>query len=319
MFLTSFTTPKDPLFFGVAVDGYPVTTNRLENIYNEIKVKPKMIVFYLMWPNLKETDKSFDIISSLKACDNFGAIPCITWEPMSLENNKEKVVLKEDVLDGKYDRYFDEFMLQIKMFKQPVIIRLGHEMNLEKYHWGVSEKDYTNKAPDAYKKMFIYIVDYFRKNDIENVFFAFCPNAESVPNLSWNQIKNYYPGNEYIDILGIDGYNFGNCATLENVGWDSTWKSFKEIFENVYNELRELSLIKPIIIFETASTSKGGNKTLWLKEAIESAEKLGISCINWFEHNKECDWKITKDQTPVLKKYFSDKNEKKIMMKEIIK
>jgi len=307
-FKTVETVEKNPLFFGVAIEGFPITKNKLENIEKEIGIKPDMAVFFLMWPKKEDITKPFNIVFSLKTCSNFNSIPCITWEPMFLKNGQEQVILKNEILNGTYDKYLEEFVFQIKVYKKPVIIRFAHEMNLDRYHWGVEKDKYNENAPKVYKEIYKYVVKYFKKNNVSNVFFAFCPNVDNVPNVSWNDIKNYYPGNKYVDILGMDGYNWGRCATMQNMGWSSSWRSFEEVFKNAYKKVRELSVFKPIIIFETASASKGGNKNLWLKKALIEAQKMEISCINWFQVNKECDWKITEEQKNILKDYFLNKN-----------
>ena len=139
---------------------------------------------------------------------------------------------------------------------------------------------------------------------------------DSVPHEPWNKIKSYYPGDHYVDILGMDGYNWGHCATKENMGWTSSWRSFDEVFKNTYNQLQDLSFFKPIIIFKTASSSRGGDKNVWLENALESAKKLDILCITWFQNDKECDWVIKKEQKNILKNYFLNNND---LLKDWIK
>ena len=297
----SFTVEKS-FFFGVTIEGYPITNRKLKTLQKEIGIKPDMIVFFLMWPSKEKIKESFNLTYSLNTINKSNAISCITWEPMYLQNSKEVAILSDDILKGLYDEYLDEFIFQIKSFNKPLIIRFAHEMNLSRYHWGVVKDNYNEKSPEIYKQMFRYIVDYFKKNQVKNAFFAFCPNVDSVPNTSWNKIKNYYPGDKYVDILGLDGYNWGTCASEKNLGWVSSWRSFNKTFKTPYKELRELSLFKPIVIFETASAQKGGDKTQWLYDAIKDAKKLDISALCWFQVDKECNWKITKDQKNILKK-----------------
>ncbi|NGX28731.1 MAG: Endoglucanase H [Candidatus Anoxychlamydiales bacterium] len=294
----------DTLFFGTAIDGFPISTSKLKKIQKEIGIKPDIIVFFLMWPNKEKINNSFNLTYSLDAIDQFGAISCITWEPMFLNNSQEQTILKADIVNGKYDEYLDEFIFQIKAFKKPIIIRFAHEMNLSRYHWGVEKDEYNESSPDIYIQMFRYIVDYFKKNKVKNALFAFCPNVDSVPNTSWNKFKNYYPGDKYVDILGLDGYNWGTCASEKNLGWNSSWRSFKKTFQNPVDELRDLSMLKPIIVFETSSAEKGGNKTYWLEKAIKEAKSLDITALCWFQVNKECKWKITEKQKNILRKQF---------------
>jgi len=315
--LTSFdANDGTPLFFGTAIDGFPISKNKLKAIESEIGIKPDMIVFFLMWPKKEDIDKSFNIMFSLQSIDQFGSVPCVSWEPMFLDQSQESVVLQEDIINGDYDEYIEDFLYQIKAFKKPVIIRFAHEMNLNRYHWGVEKNDYNRIGADKYKAMFQYVVSYFKKYKIKNALFAFCPNVDSIPDEPWNKIKNYYPGDKFVDILGMDGYNWGRCATQENMGWTSSWSSFEEVFKNTNMQLQELSIFKPVIIFETASSSKGGNKRDWIERALVDAKKLEISCINWFQKDKECDWSITKKQKNILRNYFLNKNQS---MKDWIK
>jgi beta-mannanase len=146
--------------------------------------------------------------------------------------------------------------------------------------------------------MFQYIVSVFRKAGAHNVLWAFCPNAESVPNTSynksasWNIIKNYYPGDDYVDIFGIDGYNWGTTQKKESHGWDSHWRSFSEIFQSARNELLLISPKKDIIVFETATVNQGGNKTFWIKDMLVTSQKWGLTGIVWFQFSKEQDWRL---------------------------
>lgn len=294
-------------FFGATMEGYPITSRKLKTLHKEIGITPDIIVFFLMWPSLGKATESFNLTYSLETIEKAHAISCITWEPMFLQNSKEEIILKDDIVNGLYNEYLDEFIFQIKSFNKPVIIRFAHEMNLSRYHWGVLKDNYDELSPKVYVEMFRYIFDYFKKNKVKNALFAFCPNVDSVPKSSWNEIKNYYPGNNYVDILGMDGYNWGTCASEKNLGWVSKWRSFNDTFKNTYDELRSLSIFKPIIIFETASSNKGGDKSQWLKEALQDAKKLDISALCWFQVNKECNWKITKNQRNILKKLFNNR------------
>ncbi len=316
--IVSISAQDNPLYFGATLEGYPINKRKLTNVSNEFGIKPDLIVFFLMWPKKEDIAKGFNLTFSLRSIDTFGSVACISWEPMFLQNSYEQVVLKDDIVNGLYDKYLDEFIFQIKSFNKSVIIRFAHEMNLSRYHWGVLEDNYNENSPDIYIEMFRYIFDYFKKKKVKNALFAFCPNVDSVPKTSWNKIKNYYPGDKYVDILGMDGYNWGTCASEKNLGWVSSWRSFNETFKNTLRELRKLSLFKPIIIFETASAKKGGDRTLWLQEALKDARKLDISAICWFQVNKECNWKITKNQKNVLKKYFSNRKYKKYSIKDWI-
>ncbi|HNT71111.1 MAG TPA: glycosyl hydrolase, partial [Bacteroidales bacterium] len=69
--------------------------------------------------------------------------------------------------------------------------------------------------------------------------------AYSDPDLDWNQIKNYYPGDNYIDWLGVSVY-----GPQES---DEDYQEFSDILNDVYPILTNLSN-KPIAILEFAIT-----------------------------------------------------------------
>lgn len=291
-----------PPFLGVALEGHPITTQKLELVTREFPVPPEIVLFYLQWPSSPERN-NFPTMS-LDAIRDAGAIPCLTWEPMYYEGDQEHTIGNRLILDGNYDPYITAFALEAKRWGTPFIIRFAHEMNLSRYHWGTAKAHYGPASPDLYRRMHRHVVDIFRRQGATNVLWAFAPNAESVPDLSydadagWNRIANYYPGNDYVDILGVDGYNWGTSKTMTRDGWESRWLSFGEIFTSPLRQLRELSPHKPLIVFETASTGQGGDKDRWLREALGTAAEWEVDGFVWFQVKKEEDWRIGKGALP---------------------
>ena len=292
------TAPQGQFMWGFALDGYPVTTQKLVETKSETGLKPDIVVFFLQWPPSGNTDSGDFPRASLEAIWNSGAIPCVTWEPMYHQNGKEIMISYARLLSGQYDPYIKGFAERARLWGKPFMIRFAHEMNLKRYHWGTEETDYGPQSPGIYIQMFRYVVTLFKKAGAYNVIWVFCPNAESVPNTShdpsasWNLLSNYYPGDDYVDILGVDGYNWGTTQKKERHGWESRWKTFREIFEPACRELVAHAPSKPLIVFETATVGYGGNKTEWIQDAIDVSGSLGIQGIVWFQSNKELDWRI---------------------------
>jgi hypothetical protein len=298
--------PYPSLFWGFVVEGYPITQSKLDSLFAETAVHPDMIVFYLQWPNKDQKQES--IKSSLEVIWENGAVPCITWEPMTINDEREKAIPYQNILNGSYDSYLKSFAEEIRSWGKPLVIRFAHEMNLSRYHWGTEIEEYGEKSPEIYKKLFRYIVAFFRKNKTTNVLWAFSPNAESIPNEPWNDVKNYYPGDEYVNLLGMDGYNWGSeekAKKSSHKNWVSSFRSFQQIFKPLYVQLKLIAPKKPIIIFETASTERKGDpsKMEWLEDALETAREWGVKGIIWFQVNKEEDWRIISEanEKPFLK------------------
>lgn len=286
------------IFWGFAVAGFPIT-EQLSQLQHETKIDPEMIVFYLQWSN--PTDQYESITSSLDNIWNIGAVPCLTWEPMTISNDIETTIPYEDILQGRYDQYISFIADEVKGWKRPLIIRFAQEMNLSRYHWGTDQDNFGPHSSEIYVKMFRYVVDFFNKQQVSNVFWAFCPNVDSIPNTTWNTPKLYYPGDQYVDILGMDGYNWGidkELAASKNQSWTSPWRSFKDVFQPLYQELKKINMEKPIIVFETASVSRGNDqiKSLWIQEALKVSQAWKIKGIVWFQINKEEDWRINQNE-----------------------
>jgi hypothetical protein len=288
-----------PPVFGVALDGYPITSNRIQQVYREMGLSPGMILFFLQWPSLQHQDDNHFPKESLDAIWNSGAIPCLTWEPMYYKDTQEIMIPYTSILRGDYNTYIEKFAKNAARWQKPFMIRFAHEMNINRYHWGSSTEAFGPESPEIYKKIFRYVVNTFRQAGAHNVKWVFCPNAESVPNPAfdssahWNCIKNYFPGNQYVDIIGIDGYNWGNSQTKAKHGWDSQWKAFKTIFSEAFDTLKEIVPEKPRFIFETACVRQDGNRNLWIQQAFETIQAWQIEGLTWFQVHKTQDWRLT--------------------------
>lgn len=285
--LDNATSPS--LLWGFALDGYPIDENRLTALQKQTAIDPEFINFFLQWP--KQGEKGLIPVSSLDAIWKYGAVPVLTWEPFYYDDKGRRMISYEDILDHKYDQYLSEFAVAIKAWNKPVIIRLMHEMNLKEYHWGTDGFD--DKNPDIYIQMYRYIVEFLRRKQVRNVFWAFCPNCDSVPYEEWNTALTFYPGHNYVDIFGMDGYDWGTPS-----------RSFGDIFLTLHNQLLKIA-DKPIIVFETATVSTGEKRLAWIEEALNTAAKWNLKGVIWFQVNKEHDWELTEAESGPIRKAIS--------------
>jgi len=298
--------------FGFVLDGYPIDAARLSALHDQTGISPGMVTFFLQWPQ-SPVEQQFPA-ETLMTISQAGAVPCITWEPMFIQDGKEIAIDARDILSGRYDIFIDRFAKDAMRFKKDIIIRFAHEMNLERYHWGGPRESFGPESPDRYRKMFRYVVKRFRAAKASNVFFAFCPNAESLPNpkrdsAGWNEARAYYPGDDVVDLVGMDGYNWGTTQTKGKHGWDSTFRSFSDIFAPIRLELTSFAPGKSMMVFEVASAALGGDKSAWIQDALETAGSWGLVALNWFEADKEVDWRLAAGSGPSIASLVRDKTD----------
>jgi len=109
---------------------------------------------------------------------------------------------------------------------------------------------------------------------------VWCPNNESVPNTTANAIENYWPGDAYVDLLAIDGYNFGTSAS-----W-SSWRTFSTVMAPCYAKVTSLST-KPLFLAEVGCVEQGGNKAAWITDMFAKIQTTypRIQGVVWFNVN----------------------------------
>lgn len=306
--------PKTAVRFGVALDGRPITAARLDALAESFGARPGVVVVFEQWPEHPPGDLA-GLGISLAAIRGSGATPVVTWEPMFYRANGEEVIVPAaDILGGRYDAYADACAALLVAQPGEVIVRLMHEPNLGRYHWGVGKDEYDSRAPEVYQKVWRHLVARVRAaagaEAAKRIRFAFCPNAEGVPGPGnsaahgWNTIAAYYPGAEWVDVVGVDGYNWGDTQTPAKHGWQSSWRGFADVLGAAVGELRALAPGKPLYVFETASAPTGGDKAAWLRDAAATAKQWDVAAVCWFEANKEIDWRLATGVAPEAVKDF---------------
>jgi beta-mannanase len=213
-----------------------------------------------------------------------GSVPLITWEPWvnDLAGNLNAIAA------GTYEIYIRDFLLAAKTLGKPLLLRFAHEMNGNWYPWDGAHNGAAAEAAERYKKAWIYIYNVKQRIGANNVRLVWCPNNLDIPAEEWNQQAAYYPGDQYVDWIGMDGYNWGYGG----------WQSFNDVFASVYQKLTALSA-KPLLIGEFASAEQGGAKDKWINEALSQLPgkypRVKLFC--WFNINKERDWRINSSVT----------------------
>lgn len=207
-------------------------------------------------------------------------VPMVTWEPYKSGWSGDPITLQE-VTDGDYDSYFRQAAQLARSLPFEVMIRFAHEMNGDWYPW--------SGEPSAYVAAWRHTVSIFKEEGATNVKWVWSPNIDN-----GYPFATYFPGEEWVDYAGLDGYNWGTAG----VG-DYGWHSLREVFGHSYDELTQLSR-KPVILAETASGEQGGSKAEWIREGFLKTipdDFPKVVAVVWFNTDKEEDWRVNSSES----------------------
>jgi len=206
-----------------------------------------------------------------------GRIPYITWEPQE--------VTLDAIISGSEDALIEQRALGLKAHGVPIMLRWAHEMNGDWYPWGGANNGGEGVGPAKYIAAYRHIHDVFAAAGASNVLWVWCPMDAHSPYEPWNHFSNYYPGDEYVDVAAVDGYNWGSTQP-----WG--WNSFESIFDEFYAAYAGSG--KPIMVGETASTEEGGDKAAWITDmhSVIKASMPALKVLVWFHIDKETDWRV---------------------------
>lgn len=231
---------------------------------------------------------------TVEVCKKHGSIPVISQEiwKWSERRSTNKNWLGR-INAGDTDEFWKKWARAAKAFDSEVIFRFGFEMNGDWFAWGQQPKEFIKAWQRVHKIM--------REEGATKVKFMFSPNVEWDTNNPKSAIELYYPGDEFVDLLALDGYNFGD----KHSKWHS-WSSYKAVFEKGIQKMSKVN--KPLILAEIGCAD-GPAKSKWVKTFLNSVRKddrvSGFIYFNHFDPNKgEPNWLL--DSDPKTLKVFQE-------------
>jgi hypothetical protein len=261
---TEPTSVPNPILFGSYT--YGGVWHGIEPIYkleDQLGQKLSVVHWFSNWYNFLDQE-------SLEIASTGGRIPMISWQPHDRSF--------DDIIAGNYDVYIRSWALSAKDFDKTIYLRPFPEMNGNWTPW--------NGEPEKLVLAWRHVVEIFREEDADKVLWVWSPNATDEPRTLNNRMELYYPGNDYVDILAVDGYNWGNTKSYSN------WRDFDAIFQTPYERMTALSKDKPFWVAEVASAEHGGDKAKWIRDMFNTTAFPRLEAIIWFDENKETDWRV---------------------------
>ena len=271
----------------------------LENLQNELDYHFDIALHY---SNIRNPYKEGSIYDTLNMLWENGTVTELTMQTQLYDAFSRPSMVYE-ILNGDYDEYLHAYAADIARFGHPVLFRPFNEMNGD---WCNYSAYWTSRDTSIYVDLYRYIYSIFEEEGANaNTLWIWNPNERSFPNFAWNAIDNYYPGDEYVDIVGITGYNTGTYYEGE------TWRSFTEIYDPIMARM-ETQYFQPMMITEFSCSSTGGDKAAWIEDmfsAIQEHPRLKAA-IWWDGCDRDSEGNIARsyfiDDSPKVLQVFKD-------------
>lgn len=244
-----------------------------------------------------------ETIRELVSATADGRRALITWEPWVLSNTavlsnpgQQSRFSLASIVAGDHDAYIRSWAEGLRELSDIVYLRPMHEMNGNWYPWAGGIEG--NRAID-YIAVWRHMYEIFEQSGADNVRWVWSPYAEDVP--SSNVFEEYYPGDEYVDILALDAYNWGtgtgprSAQSTQSTQSTDRWQDVDDLLSDPYRRLTRLGP-QPVWLAEVSSAERGGDKADWLQKLLALRGYKRISAVIWFDVDKERDWRISSSE-----------------------
>jgi hypothetical protein len=269
---------------GAYVREAPGSTQKLDEYANLVGQRPAIVMWY------RGFDQPLMYSSEMSNLASRGATPMVSLEPVDEAGNDISLA---QIASGNYDSYIRKDASIAKGWGGRLMIRFAYEMNLSPkagIPWGGGSGTFAGNTASDYVAAWRHVVSIFRAEGASNAEFIWAPNIDDggIP------FSQYFPGDEWVDGVGLDGYNWGSAFSAQG----HSWLSLGDTFASSYATLTQLSS-KPVTITETASAEGGGDKASWIRKGFLNEipqEFPRVNAVIWFDVNKEADWRVNSSQ-----------------------
>ncbi|BCJ48552.1 hypothetical protein Asp14428_00270 [Actinoplanes sp. NBRC 14428] len=170
------------------------------------------------------------------------------------------------ITSGASDALIARAARRLKSFGRPLLLRWAWEMNGDWYGWGAARND---KDPGGFIESWRRLHRIFGEQGADNVSWVWSPNWNSAPVADWNTYATLYPGDKYVDWVGVSGYNLHH-------------EKPETLFGPIY---RSYAARKPILITEVGAVDRGGRtKADWITLFAKWVQAHpAVGGVTWFD------------------------------------
>lgn len=273
-------TPAQPLFGA----WHPDLLSGIADLEGQLDRHLDIVHWYQGW-GVDNRHFNRDLVT---AVSDRGSVPLVTWEPWDYRLGVDQPDFSlAKIARGDFDRYAADWATALREVDRPILLRFAHEMNGAAYPWSAGS---NGNSPSDYVQAWRRLVTVFRDVGATNAQWVWCPQPESPTSVP---LDLCFPGDDLVDVIGLDGYNAGAAAD-----WGG-WLSFSEIFGPLRETVGTITTGRPLMIAETGCAEEGGSKAEWIARTFlrEIPEHFpDVFAVVWFDERREADWRLTSSE-----------------------
>jgi beta-mannanase len=203
-----------------------------------------------------------------------GYIPALSIKAVTKSGKRIKWA---DIAAGKQDATIISQARALKATGKRIILTFHHE----------PENDPANGTPADFVAAWRHYVTVFRQQGASNVEFNWIMMTYTFNPQSHKNPDAWYPGDQWVDWIGGDGYNMFGCQP------HAGWKSFADAFQ-YWRAWAAKHPSKPLFIAEWGSMEKPGDpnaKAQWFRDAAKTlAGWSQVHAVTYYDANHKCSW-----------------------------
>jgi hypothetical protein len=197
----------------------------------------------------------------------------------------------EDITSGKADADMRRFTSQAAAWGKPYMLRWAWEMNGKTIPWSGIRSGGPGLGPARY----IAAWRRFHRTGLEagmkQARWVWCVDAWGMgPHAGWNHWSSYWPGEAYVDWLGIDAYRWPKAPE----------HPFMDLIDGPlagdFLSQAPKRYGKPVVVGEWGSSNRDDGSAAWIKASLAALSRHpAIGAICWFNRDQDgVDWALRK-------------------------
>jgi hypothetical protein len=163
----------------------------------------------------------------------------------------------------------------VRAFGQPMYFSFNHE----------PENDGALGTPAEFVAAYRHVVNVFRARGVTNVAFAWTMMSSSFVDGA-AEADSFYPGDAYVDVIGVDGYNWYPGKP------GSRWRSFEDVLAPAHAFAVGKGI--PMIVAEYGvqeDPDTPGRKAAWIRDALTTTKSwTNVKALLYYDSTQIYPW-----------------------------